>query len=149
MKQLSFINKLSFPFWSVSIALLVLVILGFGLLIPWIGFYQDDWYLVWYSHIYGPQFFIGFFSRMRPLLAGIYMLTTELVGISATNWQVFALLTRWLTVLAAWWSLLMIWPKYTRQVTWIAFLFAVYPAFKQHWISVVYSQVYIMMAAYF
>lgn len=130
-------------------ALLLLVILCFGLLINSLGFYQDDWYLVWMGEHYGPQVYITFFEGSRPLLAGIYMLTTQLIGTSTLAWQIFALLTRWLAVVAAWWALRLLWPKHVQEVTWMAVLLAIYPAFKQHFVSVVYSNAYIALMATF
>jgi len=141
--------KISFKTWTVPFALLILVILNYGLLITRMGFYQDDWYLVWMGHHYGPQIYISFFEGSRPLLAGIYMLTTQVIGTSPLAWQVFALLTRWLAVITAWWTLRLLWPKHTLEVTWIAVLLAIYPAFKQHFVSVVYSNTYIALIATF
>lgn len=141
-------RKLTFKPWSIPIALLVIIILAFGLLIGGLGFYQDDWYLVWMGLRNGPQVFLSFFAGSRPFLAGIYMLTTQLVGESMLAWQVFALLTRWFTALAAWWALKQLWPGRVKEITWIAILFAIYPAFKQHFVAVVYSNAYIALAAF-
>ncbi len=141
--------KIVFKTWSIPIALLILVILGFGLLINSLGFYQDDWYLVWMGHHFGPQVYISFFEGSRPFLAGIYMLTTQLLGSDTLGWQIFALLTRWLAVLTAWWALKVLWPNRINEVTWIAVLLAIYPGFKQHFLAVIYSNVYIALAAFF
>lgn len=141
--------KIVFKTWSIPIALLILVILGFGLLINSLGFYQDDWYLVWMGHHFGPQVYISFFEGSRPFLAGIYMLTTQLLGSATLGWQIFALLTRWLAVLTAWWALKLLWPNRVNEVTWIAVLLAIYPGFKQHFLAVIYSNVYIALAAFF
>jgi hypothetical protein len=141
--------KPTFKIKTVPFALLALVILCFGLLITGMGFYQDDWYLVWMGRHYGPQIYISFFEGSRPLLAAIYMLTTQLIGSSMLAWQIFALLTRWLAVITAWWALRLLWPKHTQEVTWMAVLLAIYPAFKQHFVSVVYSNTYIALIATF
>ena len=141
-------QKIIFKTWTIPIALLLLVITGFGLLIGSLGFYQDDWYLVWMGLRSGPQIYLDFFEGSRPFLAGIYILTTELIGGWMLGWQIFALLTRWLVVLAAWWVLRLLWPKHTLEVTWIAVLLAIYPGFKQHFVAVVYSNAYIALAAF-
>jgi len=44
-------------------------------------------------------------SYERPFIAGLYLLTTPFIGSNPTNWQIFALFTRWLAVLSLWWSL--------------------------------------------
>ncbi len=142
-------RKLSFNAWTIPFALLMIIILGFGLFIRGLGFFQDDWYLAWMGHHYGPQIYISFFSDSRPFLAMSYMLTTKLIGTSTLAWQIFNLAMKWLAVLAAWWALRLLWPMRIKEVTWIAILLAIYPGFKQHYLAVVYSNVYLALAAFF
>lgn len=142
-------KHIGFKTWSIPFALLFFIVIGYGLLITSLGFYQDDWYLVWMGQRNGPQVYISFFKGSRPFLAGVYILTTQLVGTSPLAWQIFGLLTRWLAVLTAWWSMRLLWPNRLKEVTWIALILAIYPAFKQHFVSVVYSNAYIALAAYF
>ncbi len=77
------------------------------------------------------------------------MLTTRWLGTSMISWQLFAIFTRWLCVLAFWWFLKGLWPSFPNQVAWTALLFAVYPGFKQQYISVTYSHVWIVAAIFF
>lgn len=141
-------HKPIFKPWTIPLALLLLIILAFGLLITSLGFYQDDWYLVWMGLRQGPEVYFTFFAGSRPFLALSYILTTSLVGSSMLAWQIFALLTRWLAVLAAWWALRQLWPGHLKEITWIAVLFAIYPAFKQHFVAVVYSNAYLALATF-
>jgi len=148
MSIITKIKKLSIPLWSIPIFLLLLIILGYGLFITQLGFYQDDWYLMWDLHRFGPSIYLKSFAGERPFLAGVYILTTSLIGESALRWHIFSLFTKWLAVLAGWWALRVLWPQHTRQVTWIAALFAIYPGFHQHYLAVTYSQYYLVMAAF-
>jgi hypothetical protein len=116
---------------TVPFVLLVICILAFGLLIPWLGFYQDDWYQVWFRRAFGSGVFVDYYSVERPFIAGIYMLTMPLVGNSPLNWQIFGLLSRFLAVMAVYWMLRVVWPARQQQAVWAAALFAVYPAFRQ------------------
>jgi hypothetical protein len=143
MKSLRFTYK-SFP-W----ALLVLCLLSFGLLAPWLGFYWDDWPTIWYLHLFGPGGFKDVFAIDRPLLGYIFMVTTTLLGNSALAWQLFGILTRWASALALWWTLRSLWPDNPRQVTWAVILFTVYPGFTQQPISVTYSNAWIILTAFF
>ncbi|HEX2980645.1 MAG TPA: hypothetical protein VHO48_10320, partial [Anaerolineaceae bacterium] len=136
-------NKFITPF-----AFLALCLIAYGLLIPWLGFYWDDFPYTWFARTLGPTGLIQALADDRPILAGIYMLTTSLLGDHPLTWQIFALLCRWLLVLVFWWALRQVWPKHYQPVTWAALLFAVYPGFQQHWISVIYSQAYVLMAAF-
>ncbi len=141
------LEKLKFRSWTFPLTLLLLSILCFGLLIPWLGFYQDDWYLIWLSHFFGANIFFPFFENQRPILALVYIFTTKLVGTSAVGWQIFGLLTRWLAALSVWWALKLAWPNRPKQVAWITVLFLVYPGFQEHFVAVVYSQNYLLITA--
>jgi len=51
MKKLqNYIRNLSFTERSVPLGLLLTCVIGFGLLIPSLGFYMDDWPYVFYSY---------------------------------------------------------------------------------------------------
>ena len=131
---------------TVPFVLLVICILAFGLLIPWLGFYQDDWYQVWFRRAFGSGVFVDYYSVERPFIAGIYMLTMPLVGNSPLNWQIFGLLSRFLAVMAVYWMLKVVWPARGQQAVWAAALFAVYPAFRQQYASVIYSHYFLQLA---
>jgi len=132
--------------WRIPLALLVLNLFCFGLLIPWLGFYWDDWPSIWFLHFLGPQGFAQVFASDRPLLGWFFQLTTSLLGESIIAWQVFGFITRWLSSLAFWWALRGLWPQHERLATWAAVLFAVYPGFGQQFIAVTYSHVFILLA---
>jgi hypothetical protein len=137
-----------FRFASVPFALAILCIASFGLLLPWLGFYWDDWPSVWFNHMQGAVIFKDVFASDRPLLGRLFMLTMPWLGDSTLGWQAFGLVTRWLTVVALWWSFRLLWPKRSLEVTWVAFLFMVYPGFSQQWIAVTYSHVFLTYAVF-
>lgn len=138
------IRNLRFNTSSVPFALLFFSFISYGLLIPWLGFYWDDWPAVWYLHSFGPSGFGNVFAVDRPLLGRLFMLSTSLLGTSIIGWQVFSILARWLSSLAFWWFLRGVWPGSPRQTALAALLFAVYPGFKQQYISVTYSHVWLI-----
>ncbi len=138
------IRNLRFDSASVPFALLFFSFISYGLLIPWLGFYWDDWPAVWYLHTFGPAGFGDVFAIDRPLLGRLFSLTTSLLGTSVIGWQIFGILARWLSSLAFWWFLRGLWPGNPRQTALAALLFAVYPGFKQQFISVTYSHVWLI-----
>ncbi len=138
------IRNLRFGPGSVPIALFFFSFISYGMLIPWLGFFWDDWPAVWYLHVFGPQGYSAVFAADRPLLGRLFMLTTSFLGTSIYGWQIFGILARWLCSLAFWWFLKGLWPENIRQVTWAALLFAIYPGFKQQYISVTYSHVWLI-----
>ncbi len=139
----------SFPSWSVPIALLVLVLLSYGLRALSLGFYWDDWPYLWYFQRLGAAGIIDAFTKDRPFLSFIYIITLKVLGSSSQAWQIFALLARWLCSLSLWWVLKLTWPRHANKTVWAVFLFTVYPGFTQQWIAVIYGQAFILFASLF
>ena len=131
-----------------SIFLLLLCILSFGLLIPSLGFYWDDWPMAWFAHTTGPLGFFDVFEGDRPFLAGIYLITTTLLDTVPYQWQILGLLARWAASLVVWWTIRKLWPQNSQRAVWIAALFAVFPGFKQQPISIVYSNGFFLLLFY-
>ncbi len=123
-------------------------ILSYGVLLPSLGFYWDDYPMVWFAHTLGPAGFPGVFSGDRPFLAGIYILTTALLKTVPWQWQVLGIISRWVAALSLWWTLRRLWPNRPEAVAWIAILFTIFPGFKQQSISVVYSNGFFLLAFY-
>lgn len=129
MKSLRFSEK------SIPLVILLTSILAYGLLIPWTGFYWDDWPFAWIAKSFGPAAFIPAFRGFRPFLGPIFAVTTALVPPHPLLWQIFALLIHCAAALAAWWSLDQIWPKHKRQVLIAALFLLVFPGYSQHWVA--------------
>jgi hypothetical protein len=119
--------------------LLGLVILTYGLLIPWLGFYWDDLPYLWLYHSQGPTGFLNYVASDRPFSAWIFFLTTTLFGEHAIFYHLLALLLRWICTLAFWWLIRLLWPEQARLATWAAMLFVVYPGFLQQPIALIYN----------
>jgi hypothetical protein len=134
----------AFPF-----VLLFFCIITYGLLIPSLGFYWDDWPMTWFGHVLGSKSYFDVLSSDRPFLGAIYILSTSILRLVPWQWQIFGLLTRWLTTLTVWWTLTKLWPDKTEIVVWISILFTVYPGFKQQPISVIYGNGLVLLAAFF
>ena len=142
-------KKISFRAWTIPWALLLLCLVSFGLLIPWLGFFWDDWPIILMTRLQGASGFWNFYQFDRPLSAWIYVLTTPILGTTPLVWHLFALLARWLTVLGMWWTLRSLWPQRVREVTWMALLFAIYPSFTEQPVSVTYSSPWICYGLFF
>jgi hypothetical protein len=141
-------KKITFRSWTIPLALLLICLISFGPMLPRLGFYWDDWPSIWFLHFFGPAVFRDSFAIDRPLLAWVFMLTTSVIGESPLAWQVFGLFTRWLSCVVLWWTLRQLWPRQPVQVAWIALLFAVYPGFRQGYISVTYSNVFLVLSIF-
>lgn len=135
-------NKWALPLW-----LLILTILTYGILTPKLGFYFDDWPVI-YMIQSGANFW-DFYQFDRPFSAWTYVLTAPILGTNPFLWHTFTLLLRWLTSLLLWWVLTLIWPERKKEAIWTAMLFTVHPVFLQQSIAVAYSQHFITYAFYF
>ncbi|MGD8456377.1 MAG: hypothetical protein PVF83_08340 [Anaerolineales bacterium] len=144
MNKTPFFRKKSYENWLILLLLLIVVVICYGLLIPWLGFYFDDWPLIYVYKTRGLSGFVDFYQYDRPLLIWTHALTFPFIGTSRVGWHIAALFFRWLTVAAMWWTLYGLWPSSKRRITWMAIIFAVYPAFFQQPVSVNYSQVFLI-----
>ena len=113
----------------------VVTVLAYGLLLPLTGFYWDDWPFAWLAKFLGPSEFIPAFRGFRPFLGPIFFLTTSVLPPNPLLWQVFALLIRFASGLAAWFALSQLWPAHKRQVLVASLLFLVFPGYSQHWVA--------------
>ena len=110
---------------------MLLIALAYGLLIPWMGFYWDDWPFAWFLRFFGPAEFIESFRPFRPLLGPIFMATTSIFGGHPVVWQILGIIIRFLLGLEVWWLLRKVWPTRQSSALWVVLLFTVYPAYGQ------------------
>lgn len=152
-------TQIRFTEKSAPFAFLTACILSFGLLIPSLGFYMDDWPYIFYAYNKG----IASLHEMllydsRPNAAWVYILAFWAMGFKPLYWHIAALLMRWLTVVLFWKVLSTIWPNRNRETIMTAMLFAVYPFFMlqpsvvgyiNHWVGFVFFHLslYLMVFA--
>ena len=127
--------KLHFTEKHIPAALFILTILTYGLMLPWTGFYWDDWPFAWIEHFLGPAEFVPAFEPFRPFLGPIFIGTTSLLPPNPLVWQSLALCLRFALTWVAWWTYKTIWPDKKWQTLTIALLFLVFPGYSQHWVA--------------
>jgi len=124
-----------------------IAILAFGLQIPSLGFFQDDWNFVFYSSAQGAQGLLNFLTTDgRPGATWLYILGFSILGYDPAWWQFFSLALRVLTTLSFLLILTSLWParRYGNLIASIFFL--TYPFFTLQPLSVAYAPHF---AAYF
>lgn len=104
-------------------------IITHGLIIPRLGYYYDDWYMLWSGASRGVDSLIPLFSMDRPFMGVIYSGYYRLIGQNILGWHLFALLYRILSGIAFYWILSMVWPKLKSLFVLSAMLFVVFPGF--------------------
>jgi hypothetical protein len=149
MNQLKkFVQSLAFKPATLPWFLLAICILAYGVLIPWLGFYSDDWIFVWTAQKLGTAGLTRYFSTNRPFWGLLYQITTSLVGAAPWKWQVFALVARWLTGVTSWWLIRSTWPQKEKLAAWTAILVTVYPGLVVQPVALTGSHIYIILSIF-
>jgi hypothetical protein len=128
--------------------LLLLVCVGaFGLMIPFLGFFWDDWMTLYLAH--SQSSISGYwYAAFRPLHALLDEAFYGLFGVNPLPWQVLSLALRWLGALLVWRLVLRLWPRRREFAVWVAILFLVYPSFFQQASAVIYRHHWTSFAFY-
>ena len=108
---------------------------AYGLLLPFTGFYWDDWPFAFIAKFLGPAEFNPAFAPYRPFLGPIFYITTSLIPPVPLYWQIFALVIRFIIGVSAWWMFQQIWPDRPRVAFIAAFLILIFPGYSQHWVA--------------
>ncbi|MBI9046650.1 MAG: hypothetical protein JEZ06_19320 [Anaerolineaceae bacterium] len=116
------------------------MILVYGLQIMKLGFYWDDWQMIYLMRQGNLNEIWNFYFYDRPFSTWTLALTGPILKTSPFLWHFFTLGIRWLGVIFFYLAFLSIWPKNKIEVQWISILFAIYPGFSQQAISIAYSQ---------
>jgi hypothetical protein len=144
IKKLSYLlkNKSSIPI--ISIIILAAFILGYGMMAPFLGFYQDDWHFIYYGYTRGPEGLIELTNYDgHPNSAWPYIIGFSILGFKPSYWQFLSLLFRWLTVVVIWYCLYRIWPNRLLETLTATLFFAFYPLYTLQPQAVVYFEVWI------
>ena len=124
-------------------------IFAFGILIPWLGFYQDDWHHVFYYLQGGTEGLKNFlFTDSRPLSYLVYMPLFKLLGVNPLGWQLYTFTIRFLITLTFWHITNILWPNSKKRNAIITALFLVYPVFLLHSMSVMFALHWTMYFVY-
>ncbi|MBA4419991.1 MAG: hypothetical protein C0391_02475 [Anaerolinea sp.] len=145
-KLFCIVNNIALDYQA-PLCLAVVNILAYGLLIPWLGFYGDDWGYIWLL-FKGPglETFLG---SSRVGFIPFYNALSLLIGPYPAAWLVYMLLIRWLNSLAFWLILHKLWPKDKRLTLMTGLLFAVYPGFYLNSAAVNISMFLLLLTFFF
>jgi hypothetical protein len=112
-----------------SLLILLTTVITYGVSIPKLGYYHDDWFVLWSGQARGAASLISLFSTDRPFMGVVYSVVYRLLGDTIINWHLYALLWRFIGGLAFFWILRLVWPNHKYLTTLMAVLFIVYPGF--------------------
>ncbi|NMC52146.1 MAG: hypothetical protein GYA48_00720 [Chloroflexi bacterium] len=123
------------------ILLFLVSVISFGLFIPKLGFYMDDWRVLAAARtqgVAGLQQFLAYDGR--PYAVYFYDWMIKLLGYTPFHWHVFVFAARFLSACLVWLIVRRVWKSQTVQACWVALLFLIYPVFFQQQVSVAFSQ---------
>jgi hypothetical protein len=125
--------------WFYPLALLLIGVLAYGLVIPYLGFYWDDWESVYLYHLHNPAIIFPYFAE-RPFSAFIYLILFPITRMTPIVWQIVALVLRWIGVVFIYLTLNAVWPERTWLNRWIGVLLLIFPGFLEQPVAITYSR---------
>lgn len=125
--------------WFYPVGLLLIGLISYGYSLRSLGYYWDDWEVVFLLHARQLSLLYGYFAFDRPF-AWPYQLMYSIFGLNAAAWHLMTLVLRWAGVLFFYLSLRLAWPRFDSYLRWIGVLILVYPGFLQQSISAAYNR---------
>jgi hypothetical protein len=124
--------------WFYPLALLLIGIITYGVMLPRLGFYWDDWEGVYLYKLHIPAISFHFYAE-RPFSALAYLALFPLAKMTPIVWHVVSLILRWVGVVFVYCILNAVWPRRLWQNRWIGVLLFVFPGFLDQPVSVAFS----------
>ena len=112
-----------------------------------IGYTNDDWYLMYSAHAYGPQSFVDIYSIDRPARSLVMIPAYTLFGDNPLYYNLSAYLFRLISALGLLWLLQMLWPRARSATFMVALLFLIYPGFLSQANGIDYQSQMVSLAA--
>lgn len=135
--QMKFLTKISAKLISPTAAIVILSFLAFGIMAPWLGFYWDDWPLMWLSHKLGPESLQQLSTyHVRPLAGWVLWLEAEVFGEQPFGWHIIIWLFRLTSGLLIYWFGVLLWPEARRPIIFASLIFVLYPGYRHQLVSV-------------
>lgn len=134
-------------FWSAAALVVFVVILTYGVLLPQLGFYRDDWYMLQTGQARGAAGLIEIFQTDRPFIGYLFALYFRLLGTAPLGWHLGALSIKIVGAVSFLWLMRLLFPGQRDFATWLTLLYAVYPGFLQQPIAATYIHLLLAVTA--
>jgi len=123
------------PIWPAALALVLIGLLAHGIYLAKLGYYWDDWPVVWVFGSHGREGIVSYFAGERPVQAWFYGLAASCLGLNPIGWQLAGFISRCAASVFLFVGLGRAWPA-RRDIAWLAAAFALlYPGFAQQSIA--------------
>jgi hypothetical protein len=137
--KLSNLKETSQKPWFYPAALLLIGLISHLYAIGSLGYFWDDWEVVFLLNTRNLPLMYGYFAFDRPF-AWPYQIMYEIFGMNPIAWHLVTLLLRWAGILLIYYSLRVLWPRYDSYLRWLGAILIVYPGFFQQSISAAYNR---------
>lgn len=112
----------------------VVFLAGYGVLLPFVGIYGDDWGYLWL--LFKGDGIDLFLRHNRAATAPVFTFLSHILGANPLAWQSLNFAVRWVTVWLFWLVLDQVWPEEKRWTLLAAILLAVYPGYKLGYVPI-------------
>jgi hypothetical protein len=103
--------------------------LVYGRYLSLLGYYWDDWPVVWVYHALGPRGVATYFTGLRPVYGWIFAKFAPILGFSPIGWHVVALAFRCASSAVLYLAFCALWPR-RKDIAWlVGTLVLLYPGF--------------------
>ena len=119
--------------------LLVIAMLTYLPLVGKLGYYRDDWHVVWAGYTQGAQAIVELHKIDRPVMGVIYSWNYQLLGDNPLHWHLYSFFVRLLGVFSFYWLFRMVWTNKKSAALLASLLFLVYPGFLEQPTANAYS----------
>ena len=130
--------------WQNVILITLVSITAYGLLIPWLHYYMDDW---GFAYLYETQGFAGltdYFAFNRPLWGMLFKLEEVFLQNNLILFHLFGLFWRIIASLSFFWLISLLWPQKKNFTLTAALLFAVYPGFLVQPMALTFGNIWVI-----
>ena len=125
--------------WFYPVALLLIGLVSHEYALASLGYFWDDWEVVFLLNTRNLPLLYGYFAFDRPF-AWPYQVMYSAFGMNPIAWHLITLLLRWAGIFLLYLTLKLIWPRYGTYFRWLGTLLIVYPGFFQQSISAAYNR---------
>jgi hypothetical protein len=110
----------------------------YGVFIPSLGFYWDDWPMVWVYNAFGLRGLAKYWAAERPAVGWLYAMAAPALGISPVGWHVVSLTVRCASSAVLFLTFSAVWPRRKDAAWLLGVLVLLYPGFTQQPIALTY-----------
>jgi len=134
---------------SFSMAAFVIIGISFLPLINRLGFYLDDWPMLYSLNVRGVEGIRQYWiADSRPFASWVYEFFYPIFGSKPLAWHIGLFIARWITTVLFWLTFTKVWTNQKLQITVAALLFGIYPLFRQQSSGLMFTMIWVTFILY-